>query len=51
MPNYTQYAQRTFTYPASENRTSQLQWDFAFLEREEFEERWGQEKYTEMTKL
>jgi hypothetical protein len=47
--NKTQYAQRTFTYPASE-KTSQLQWDFAFLEREEFEEKWGQKKFTEMSK-
>ena len=48
--NGTQYHQRTFTYPAS-SHTEQIKWDFAFLEREEFEERWGQEKYAEMTKL
>jgi hypothetical protein len=49
MPNYTQYNQRTFTYPAS-NNVDQIKWDFAFLEREEFEEVYGQKKFTEMSK-
>lgn len=44
------YTMSTFTLPAS-NKTSQKQWDFAFLTRQEFEEKYGQEEYNEMSKL
>jgi hypothetical protein len=45
-----QYQKPTFTLPAS-NNASQKQWDFAFLTREEFEEKYGQEEYTKITRL
>ncbi len=47
--NGMQYCRPKFTLPASE-RTSQERWDFAMLSREEFEERYGQEKWTELSK-
>jgi hypothetical protein len=47
--NGTQYMQRTFTLPAS-NKTSEIQWDYAFLSQTEFIKKYGQEKYDSFKK-
>ena len=46
--NGMQYMRPKFTLPASE-KTSQERWDFAMLSREEFEEKYGQKRYQELS--
>lgn len=48
--NGTQYMQRTFTLPASAPRTSETQWDYAFLSATEFIKKYGKEKYDSFKK-
>lgn len=47
--NGTQYMYPRFTLPASGPNLKQVRWDFAFLSREEFEEKYGEEKYIELS--
>lgn len=48
--NGCQYMYPRFTLPAAGPSVKQIRWDFAFLSREEFEEKYGQEKYAELSK-
>lgn len=45
------YLQGTFTLPAS-SKTSQKRWDFAFLDKEEFKQKYGvsDEEYQQLVK-
>lgn len=44
------YKQPTFTLPACNQGVNDLNWDLAFLSKEEFIAKYGQEQYDSLTK-
>lgn len=46
--NGTQFMRPSFTLPAS-NNTSQVEWDYAFLSKEDFIAKWGKMLYKDLS--